>query len=231
MESLWETNGKSMGSSCWLSLEYWLDQGQSIWFLTHWVNWSGHSMVYFLCIFLCLLSLYALFVTVISVCFLASFFQAVWSIPYLNSPLPIVKVSVLLEWIMKDHRRDNFFRRWQLYARGNFSGCFVLPYCWNFWLERESITTHLFKNQQEVEESVCCVFSPLHLKSNAFLFPDQRLWIRMVWLFVSTEQLVSSEVSEILVLAVTNVKFAFYYQISTKSLWTKISICWSQGCV
>lgn len=108
MESLWETNGKSMGSSCWLSLEYWLDQGQSIWFLTHWVNWSGHSMVYFLCIFLCLLSLYALFVTVISVCFLASFFQAVWSIPYLNSPLPIMKVSVLLEWIMEDHHRDNF---------------------------------------------------------------------------------------------------------------------------
>lgn len=38
----------------------------------------------------------------------------------------------------------------------------------------------------------------------------------MIWLFDSTEQLVSSEVSEIFVSAATSVKFAFYYQISTK---------------
>lgn len=85
-----------------------MDQGKSICFLTRWVNWPGHSMIYFLCIFLCLLSLCALFVTVISVYFLASFFQAVWPIPYLNFPLPVMKVSVLLEWIRKDHHRDNF---------------------------------------------------------------------------------------------------------------------------
>lgn len=71
MESLWAL----LVGSVW-STEGWNGPRPNLsLFLTHWVNWLGHSMACFLCIFLCLLSLCTLFVTVISAHFLPSFFQ------------------------------------------------------------------------------------------------------------------------------------------------------------
>lgn len=110
--------------------------------LTHWDSWPDSSTDYFLCTFLCLLLPHG----VISVCLLASFFQAVQPMPYhLNSPLPVLRVPVLLEWGREDHHRDNFSSEHGSDIPGsNFSGCFVLPYYWDFCLGRESVTTHCF---------------------------------------------------------------------------------------
>lgn len=77
-----EPNGKSEDSYCWLDLEYW---GRD-WIRTKaefvfifdplgQLTWQFHNL--FFCTFLCLLLPHG----VISVCFLASFFEAAWLLP------------------------------------------------------------------------------------------------------------------------------------------------------
>lgn len=135
--------------------------------LIHWVNRPGHSMVYFLCIFLCLLSLYG----VISVRFLASFFQAVWPIPYLNCPLPIMKVSVLVEWIRKDHHRDNFSSEDDSDMQEAISVDILCSHTVGISVLKGSLLLliHL-RTCKRLRGLSVGGFSPLHLKSNPFLF-------------------------------------------------------------
>lgn len=140
-----------------------------------------------------------------------------------------MKVLILLEWIRKGRHRDNFSPEDDSDMQEAVSVDILCSHTAGFSVLKERLLLLICLRICKMLRGLSVVFFPLHLKSNTF--PDQRLWIRMVWLFNSTEQLVSSEASEIFVSAVTSVKFAFYYQISTKSLWTKKSICWSQGCV
>lgn len=122
--------------------------------------------------------------------------------PYhLNSPLPVLRVPVLLEWGREDHHRDNFSSEHGSDIPGsNFSGCFVLPYYWDFCLGRESVTTHCFLRTSQKLKGLP-VFNPHPppppFKVKSFSFPGEILLIRMVWSFTFKEQLVSSEISEI----------------------------------
>lgn len=83
--------------------------------------------------------------------------------PYhLNSPLPILKVPVLLEWGREDHHRDNFSSEdGSDIPGGNFSGYFVLPYYWNFCLGRESVTIHWFLTNSQKLRDLSGFFFPI----------------------------------------------------------------------